>query len=158
MPGNGTAVEALRAARGGRQPGAGRWFVTSFTDPAVAVPAVQAGAAGGDLQGRGAEGPGQRDPVGARGARAPPAGRGPRRWWPARGRPGDSPPLHRANGDVLAEIARGRSNREIARTLLLAEKTVKTHVSNVLTKLGVGRPYAGGDLRRSARDQLISGC
>ena len=39
--------------------------------------------------------------------------------------------------DVLSEIAKGRSNREIARTLRLAEKTVKTHVSNILMKLEV---------------------
>jgi DNA-binding NarL/FixJ family response regulator len=38
---------------------------------------------------------------------------------------------------VLAEIARGRSNREIARALTVSEKTVKTHVSAILTKLGV---------------------
>jgi DNA-binding NarL/FixJ family response regulator len=36
---------------------------------------------------------------------------------------------------VLAEIARGRSNREIARALVLSEKTVKTHVSAILMKL-----------------------
>lgn len=39
--------------------------------------------------------------------------------------------------DVLIEIAHGRSNREIARSLHLAEKTVKTHVSSILFKLGV---------------------
>jgi len=39
--------------------------------------------------------------------------------------------------DVLDELARGRSNREIAKALRLAEKTVKTHVSSILMKLEV---------------------
>ena len=39
--------------------------------------------------------------------------------------------------EVLAELAQGRSNREIARALHVAEKTVKAHVSSVLAKLGV---------------------
>jgi DNA-binding NarL/FixJ family response regulator len=39
--------------------------------------------------------------------------------------------------EVLAQIAEGRSNREIARLLNMSEKTVKTHVSSVLAKLGV---------------------
>lgn len=39
--------------------------------------------------------------------------------------------------EVLALLADGRSNREIARLLNVSEKTVKTHVSAVLAKLGV---------------------
>ncbi len=39
--------------------------------------------------------------------------------------------------EVLAELAKGRSNREIARALAVSEKTVKAHVSSVLAKLGV---------------------
>ena len=39
--------------------------------------------------------------------------------------------------EVLALITRGRSTRELARALNVAEKTVKTHVSSVLAKLGV---------------------
>jgi DNA-binding NarL/FixJ family response regulator len=37
--------------------------------------------------------------------------------------------------DVLKEIARGKSNKEIASALFITEKTVKTHVSNLLSKL-----------------------
>ncbi|NJQ02074.1 response regulator [Streptomyces zingiberis] len=39
--------------------------------------------------------------------------------------------------EVLGLLADGRSNREIARALVLSEKTVKTHVSNILMKLDV---------------------
>ncbi|MBM6617058.1 response regulator [Bacillus suaedaesalsae] len=37
--------------------------------------------------------------------------------------------------EVLVEIARGKSNKEIAASLVITEKTVKTHVSNILSKL-----------------------
>ncbi len=39
--------------------------------------------------------------------------------------------------DVLRLLAKGCSNKEIAQTLIIGEKTVKTHVSNILAKLNV---------------------
>lgn len=39
--------------------------------------------------------------------------------------------------EVLALIGQGRTNRQIARELGVAEKTIKTHVSHVLAKLGL---------------------
>ena len=37
--------------------------------------------------------------------------------------------------EVTRLVARGRSNHEIAQALVISEKTVKTHVSNILSKL-----------------------
>jgi NarL family two-component system response regulator LiaR len=39
--------------------------------------------------------------------------------------------------EVLKLLARGRTNKQIASALLIEEKTVKTYVSSILTKLGV---------------------
>jgi NarL family two-component system response regulator LiaR len=39
--------------------------------------------------------------------------------------------------EVLRWIASGLTNREIAERMIISEKTVKTHVSNVLSKLGL---------------------
>ena len=39
--------------------------------------------------------------------------------------------------DVLRLLAQGQANKQIAGSLQIGEKTVKTHVSNILAKLGV---------------------
>jgi NarL family two-component system response regulator LiaR len=39
--------------------------------------------------------------------------------------------------EVLAALARGRSNRQIAKALQISEETVKAHVSSILAKLGL---------------------
>jgi DNA-binding NarL/FixJ family response regulator len=39
--------------------------------------------------------------------------------------------------DVIKLLAQGKANKEIAMELVIGEKTVKTHVSNILLKLGV---------------------
>lgn len=50
----------------------------------------------------------------------------------------DSPEtLTERETDVLRLVAQGLANKEIARELHIGEKTVKTHVSNVLLKLNV---------------------
>ena len=39
--------------------------------------------------------------------------------------------------EVLQLIADGKNNRDIAAKLVISEKTVKTHVSNILAKLNL---------------------
>ena len=40
-------------------------------------------------------------------------------------------------GLTLDHLAQGQSNRDIARTLIIGEQTVKTHVAHILGKLGL---------------------
>ena len=46
-------------------------------------------------------------------------------------------PLSNRELEILAQVATGASNREIAASLFIAEGTVKNHVTNILGKLGV---------------------
>jgi len=126
MPGSDgiTALHGLREHR--------VLVITSFTEPSAVLPAVQAGAAGyvyKDVD----------PPALAAAIRAVHAGH-------VLLHPDVAALLAKGNAtghltvrerDVLVQVARGRSNREIARELGLAEKTVKTHMSAILTKLGV---------------------
>lgn len=49
----------------------------------------------------------------------------------------DGPEITAREREVLRLLAAGYSNREIGRALFVAEGTIKNHVSNILTKLGV---------------------
>lgn len=133
MP-DGDGVAALRGLRE-RGVSARVLVLTSFTEPAAVLPAVRAGAAGCVYK--------DIDPSAlATAIRAVHAGHvllnpDVARLLTA----GDTQPagahLTARERDVLGQLARGRSNREIARALTVSEKTVKTHVSAVLSKLGV---------------------
>ncbi|MEV0713219.1 response regulator transcription factor [Asanoa sp. NPDC050611] len=108
--------------------------ITSFTEPAAVLPAVRAGAAGyvyKDVD----------PPALAAAIRSVHLGHTLLHPEVARvlseGETADPARLTPRERQVLAEIGRGRSNREIARALGLAEKTVKSHVSAIFGKLGV---------------------
>ena len=133
MPGA-DGASALRAFREHEVP-ARVLVVTSFTDPSAVVPALRAGAAGyvfKDVD----------PPALAAAIRAVHAGHvlmnaDVARLLASGAAAPAGPDLTPRERAVLAEIARGRSNREIARALNVAEKSVKTHVSAIFTKLGV---------------------
>ncbi|THA25268.1 response regulator transcription factor [Streptomyces sp. RKND-216] len=52
-------------------------------------------------------------------------------------RAGTGTPLSAREGEVLALVAAGTANREIARRLFISEATVKTHLTHLYAKLGV---------------------
>ncbi|GGQ74081.1 response regulator [Kitasatospora griseola] len=131
-------IEALRLLREQANP-AKVLIVTSFTEHRTMVPALRAGAAGyvyKDVDPEALAGAIrsvhaghvllQPELAAALLAEDVPA--------PSQGRGGSLTDRER---EVLSHLADGRSNREIARALHLSEKTVKTHVSNILMKLDV---------------------
>jgi DNA-binding NarL/FixJ family response regulator len=56
--------------------------------------------------------------------------------------------------EVLAEVAAGHTNREIAQRLFISEKTVGIHVTHLLAKLGVrSRVQAGAVYLRAGTSE-----
>src|SRR6266568_308387 len=133
MPGS-DGIAALHELRRTGNP-ARVLIITSFTEPSAVLPAVRAGAAGyvyKDVD----------PPALAAAIRAVHAGHVLLHPDVARllstGDTHATPAVLTARErEVLSELARGRSNREIARIFAVSEKTVKTHVSAILSKLGV---------------------
>ncbi|MGW4892016.1 response regulator [Kitasatospora sp. NPDC004240] len=160
MPGGG-GVEAITelTRRGVRS----RVLVlTTYDTDADTLPAIEAGATGyllkdapreelftavrAAVQGRTVLSPAvaSRLVAAVRSPASPPAGE------PPSGPPSDRAPSDRAPSDralpdgllsarereVLALVARGTSNREIARVLFISEATVKTHLTHIYAKLG----------------------
>ncbi|MFC9735774.1 response regulator [Streptomyces roseolus] len=135
MPGT-DGIEALKRLRALANP-AKVLIVTSFTEQRTVVPALRAGASGyvyKDIDPDALAGAIrsvhaghvllQPEVAGALLAQDDP-----------QGGTGRGTTLTEREREVLGLIADGRSNREIARALVLSEKTVKTHVSNILMKL-----------------------
>jgi two-component system nitrate/nitrite response regulator NarL len=54
-----------------------------------------------------------------------------------RGEPAPDATLSPREREILTHVARGASNKEIARSLAVAESTVKIHVQHILRKLGL---------------------
>jgi NarL family two-component system response regulator LiaR len=130
-------VGAMRELRR-RRPEIRVIVLTSFAEDERLLPAIQAGAAGYLLK--------NVEPRElARAVRAAHAGQAlldpavAARLVEAIAQPAGDPPraaLTPREREILALVARGLSNKRIARELGVSEKTVKTHVGHVLAKLG----------------------
>ncbi len=133
-------VDGIEATRqiSEQQPGARILVLTSFAADDKVFPAIKAGALGYLLKDSGPEalvqaihqvyrGEPSLEPSIARKVltelSAPPK------------KPLTADPLTERELDILRLVAQGRSNKEIAEQLVIAEMTVRTHVSNVLGKL-----------------------
>jgi DNA-binding NarL/FixJ family response regulator len=148
MPGM-DGVEATRAVRASR-PGTAVVVLTTYTDDESILAALQAGAAGyltknastDDIRRAleaAASGQSVLDPVAT--ARLVEAAARPPAADPARavpGGPGAGLPdgLTEREGEVLALIAQGLSNAEIAAQLFVSRSTVKTHINQIFAKTG----------------------
>ncbi len=123
-------------------------ILTSFGEDDKVFPAIRAGAQGyllKDIQPRDlvqavretCQGKAQLHPDIARRLMAAVAGEAPARQAQPASLPEELQELTERERQVLEQIARGLTNREIAEKMVISEKTVKTHVSNLLDKLGL---------------------
>ncbi len=141
--GSGSGIEATREMRA-RRPETKVLMLTSFADDEALFASVMAGAAGYLLkQIRGGEIVAAVRAIGAGGSLLDPALTRTvlDQWREARSRLRDErlARLTAQEERILSRVAAGRTNREIAAELHLAEKTIKNYVSSILDKLEVAR-------------------
>ncbi|MCU0486266.1 MAG: response regulator transcription factor [Anaerolineales bacterium] len=131
-----------------QNPNARVLILTSFGEDDKIFPSIRAGAQGyllKDIQPRDLvqairetyQGKAQLHPDIARRLMAAVSGAAPIRPEKPMALPQDLQGLTEREREVLNLIARGLNNREIAEKMVISEKTVKTHVSNLLDKLGL---------------------
>ena len=111
--------------------------VTSFVEEEQIRAALEAGAAGYLLKDADAAGGGCGDPGRDRRRGAPGPGRSARTDRVAACPAQEQAPLTPREREVVVAIASGATNRQIARELGVSERTARTHVSNILAKLGL---------------------
>jgi DNA-binding NarL/FixJ family response regulator len=73
---------------------------------------------------------------------------------PARGNPAQEAGLTPSEQRVLEALARGLTNKEIARELWLTEQTVKFHLTRIYRRLGVGNRTEA--VRHAYQNRLVS--
>lgn len=125
------AIEGLRS-----RPNVRVLVLSSYIDDAQVFNAIQAGAAGYLLKDVAPEALAQavRDVHAGRAVLHPEAAS---RLMHRTAEPAVGADLTPRERDVLRLLAEGFANKEIGRRLMVSEKTVKTHVSSILGKLGV---------------------
>ena len=135
-----SGIEACREMRAAN-PGLRVLMLTSFSDETAVLSAMMAGASGYLLKNAPradllnairsvAGGATLLDPAVAKVVQQRLAGI-------SSGRPGADGGLSEREREVIAAIAEGLTNREIAERLVISEKTARNHVSNILDKLGL---------------------
>ncbi|MDQ0743270.1 two-component system response regulator DevR [Clavibacter sp. B3I6] len=138
---DGSGVDACRAIRSGH-PDLPCIMLTAFDDETALEAAVLAGAQGWllkDIRGAGLVEAIRRVAAGADLMDRDVVRRARERLMAVAAEPGDDVRLTLREGQVLALITEGLTNRQIGERLGLAEKTVKNYVSGLLDKIGVER-------------------
>ncbi len=131
------ALAAAEAARARAEPGAQEWAAAvgaarEAGEPHTLAYALLRSAEAGDKQ-AGSEGAGIAERLGA----APLSALARKVGAVPVGRPDDGFGLTDREHEVLALVAEGRSNTQVAQALFISPKTASVHVSNILAKLGV---------------------